>query len=492
VDIEQVIAHRQAKVERWRARGVDPYPPRFRRTHTAREAVAALVEAERRGSPPPAVTVAGRIVAMRQMGRATFIDLRDGSGRLQTYHRLDALGEEAYAALDDLDLGDFLGVEGEMFRTRTGEPTVQARAYTLLCKALRAPPEKWHGLQDTETRHRQRYLDLMVNEEVRERFRLRQRIVQAVRRYLDERGFLEVETPVLQPHAGGAAARPFVTYHNALERHLYLRIALELYLKRLLVGGYERVYELGRVFRNEGVTGRHNPEFTMLEAYQAYADYTDMMELTQGMIVQAAREALGTLQVPCGDTVIDLTPPWPRVSLREAIRQHTGIDIEALRDAAALREAAATVGLAVDPVWDWAKLVDELLANFVEPRTLQPTFVVDYPVELSPLAKAKPGAPGLVERFELFLGGREIANAYTELNDPLEQRRRFQEQARRRAAGQEEVETADEDFLVALEHGMPPAGGLGLGIDRLVMVLTGQSSIREVVLFPALREKGTS
>ena len=492
MDSEQVIAYRQAKVERWRARGIDPYPPRFRRTHTAQEAIAALEGAQGSPQAPSTVAVAGRIVALRRMGRATFIDLRDGSGRLQTYHRLDVLGEDAYQALDDLDLGDFLGVEGEMFRTRSGEPTLQAHSYTLLCKALRAPPEKWHGLQDTETRYRQRYLDLMVNQEVRERFRLRQRIVQAVRRYLDQRGFLEVETPVLQPYAGGAAARPFQTYHHALERHLYLRIALELHLKRLLVGGYERVYELGKVFRNEGITARHNPEFTMLEAYQAYADYSDMMELTEGLVAYVAREALGTLQVPCGDAVIDLTPPWPRLPLREAIRQHTGIDIGALRDADALRQAAAALGLAVDPGWDWPKLVDELLANCVEPRTLQPTFVVDYPVELSPLAKAKPGAPGLVERFELFVGGRELANAYSELNDPQEQRRRFQEQARRRAAGQQEVETADEDFLVALEHGMPPAGGLGLGIDRLVMLLTGQSSIREVVLFPALREKGAS
>jgi len=492
MDLDQVIAQRIAKAQRWRERGIDPYPHRFHRTHTAQEAVAALEEAEAQGAAPPKVVVAGRITAMRHMGKATFIDLQDTSGRVQTHHRLDVLGEEAYEALHDLDLGDFLGVEGEVFRTRTGEPTVLARRYVVLCKALRAPPAKWHGLQDVEVRYRQRYLDLMANRQVRELFRTRSRIVSAIRRFLDAKGFLEVETPVLQPYAGGAAARPFVTYHNALERHLYLRIALELHLKRLLVGGYEKVYELGRVFRNEGVSARHNPEFTMLEAYQAYADYNDMMELTEGMVAYVASEALGTLQVPCGDAVIDLTPPWPRVPLREAILRHTGIDIGALRDAAALREAAASIGLAVDPSWDWPKLVDELLANFVEPRTLQPTFIIDYPVELSPLAKAKPEDPGLVERFELFAAGREMANAYTELNDPQEQRRRFQEQARRRAAGQEEVELGDEDFLVALEHGMPPAGGLGLGIDRLVMLLTGQSSIREVVLFPALREKGTS
>jgi len=489
VDLQEVIAHRLAKVERWRARGIDPYPHRFRRTHTSQEAIAALEEAEARGSPPPTVIVAGRIAALRQMGRATFIDLRDGSGRIQTYHRLDVLGEEAYQALDDLDLGDFLGVEGEMFRTRTGEPTVQARSYTVLCKALRAPPEKWHGLQDVETRYRQRYLDLMANEWVRELFRTRSRIVAAVRRFLDGRGFLEVETPVLQPHAGGAAARPFVTYHNALDRHLYLRIALELHLKRLLVGGYERVYELGRVFRNEGVSAKYNPEFTMLEAYQAYADYRDIMALTEELVVYAAREALGTLRVPYGDVVLDFTPPWRRLTLREAVLEHTGIDIDAHPDAQSLKEAAAARGLPPEPHWDRAKTIDEILANLVEPKLLQPTFLLDYPIELSPLAKRKPEDPRLAERFELFIAGREVANAYTELNDPLEQRQRFLDQARRRAAA-EEVEVADEDFLVALEHGMPPAGGLGIGIDRLVMALTGQSSIREVILFPALREKG--
>ncbi|MDT7943820.1 MAG: lysine--tRNA ligase [Dehalococcoidia bacterium] len=490
MDLEDVISHRLAKVERWRARGIDPYPHRFHRTHTAQEAIAALQEAEAHGSSPPSVVVAGRITAMRHMGRATFIDLRDSSGRIQTYHRQDILGPQAYDALQDLDLGDFLGVAGEMFRTRTGEPTVQARSYTLLCKALRAPPEKWHGLQDIETRYRQRYLDLMANEWVREIFRVRSRIVAAVRRFLDQKGFLEVETPVLQPQAGGAAARPFVTYHNALDRHLYLRIALELHLKRLLVGGYERVYELGRVFRNEGASAKYNPEFTMLEAYQAYADYREIMVLTEELVVYTAREALGTLQVPYGDVVLDFSPPWQRLTLREAILRHTGIDIDAHPDATSLKAAAAACGLPIQPHWDRAKTIDEILSNLVEPHLLQPTFVVDYPIELSPLAKRKPEDPRLAERFELFIAGREVANAYSELNDPVEQRQRFLEQARRRAAADEEVEVADEDFLVALEHGMPPAGGLGIGIDRLVMALTGQGSIREVILFPALREKG--
>ena len=486
--MDEVTARRH-RVERLRARGVDPYPARFHRTHSAREAIALLERLEREGGDSPQVVVAGRITAIRDMGRATFVDLRDGSGRIQTYHRVDLLGQEAYRGLEELDLGDFLGVTGELFRTRTVEPTVQARSYTLLCKALRSPPEKWHGLQDVETRYRQRYLDLMANEEVRELFRTRSLIVRAIRRFLDERGFLEVETPVLQATAGGAAARPFVTYHNALDRQLYLRIALELHLKRLIVGGYDRVYELGRVFRNEGVSAKYNPEFTMLEAYQAYADYLDIMQLTEEMVVYAAREALGTLQVPYGDTVIDFTPPWRRLTLREAILEHTGIDFRAFPDAASLREACRGIGLVLEEGWDRAKLIDELLSQRVEPRLLQPTFLMDYPVELSPLAKRKRDDPGLVERFELFIAGREVANAYSELNDPIDQRQRFLEQARRRAAGQEEVELADEDFLVALEHGMPPTGGLGVGIDRLVMALTGQSSIREVILFPALREK---
>ncbi len=488
MDLDQVIAQRIAKAQRWRERGIDPYPHRFHRTHTAQEAVAALEEAEAQGAAPPKVVVAGRITAMRHMGKATFIDLQDTSGRVQTHHRLDVLGEEAYEALHDLDLGDFLGVEGEVFRTRTGEPTVLARRYVVLCKALRAPPAKWHGLQDVEVRYRQRYLDLMANRQVRELFRTRSRIVSAIRRFLDAKGFLEVETPVLQPYAGGAAARPFVTYHNALERHLYLRIALELHLKRLLVGGYEKVYELGRVFRNEGVSGKYNPEFTMLEAYQAYADYNDIMELTEELIVYVAKEAVGTLCVPYQGEVIDFSPPWRRMTLREALLQYAGLDISPHTPLSQLREAVEARGLPVQPHWDRGKIIDESLAHLVEPRLIHPTFILDYPVELSPLAKSKPHDPYFVERFELFIAGREVANAYTELNDPMEQRRRFLDQAQRRQAADEEVELGDEDFLVALEHGMPPAGGLGIGIDRLVMALTGQSSIREVILFPALRE----
>ncbi|MBI2912734.1 MAG: lysine--tRNA ligase [Chloroflexi bacterium] len=482
---DEIIALRKTKLERLRSRGVDPYPARFRRTYSAQQAVALLQEGE---APEDAVTVAGRITALRQMGRATFIDLRDGSGRIQTYFKRDVLGG-AYDTLQDLDLGDFLGVSGTLFRTRTGEATVQATDFTVLSKALRPPPEKWHGLHDVEVRYRQRYLDLMANAPVRDAFLVRSAAISAIRRFLDGRGFLEVETPVLQAAAGGAAARPFVTYHNALDRQFYLRIALELHLKRLIVGGFDKVYELGRIFRNEGVSTRYNPEFTMLETYEAYADYTDVMAMVEQMISQVAQEVLGATKVTWGDTVIDLRPPWSRVPLRDAIREHSGVDFEAHPDVESMRQAVAACGIPIDEGWGRGKLIDELLSATVQPKLMQPTFLIDYPVELSPLAKRKPDNPGLVERFELFIAGLEVGNAYSELNDPIDQRERFLEQARLRAAGDEEAEVADEDFLVALEHGMPPTAGLGIGIDRLVMALTGHTSIREVILFPALRER---
>ena len=484
---EEIIALRTAKLERLRSRGIDPYPARFRPSHSAAEAVALLADV---GDAGPSVTVAGRITAMRQIGKATFVDLRDGSGRIQTYLKEDALGVAAYETLRDLDLGDFLGVRGSLFRTRTGEATVQVAELAVLSKALRSPPEKWHGLSDVEVRYRQRYLDLMANGEVREAFVMRSRIIAGIRRFLDGRGFLEVETPVLQASAGGAAARPFLTYHNTLDRQLYLRIALELYLKRLIIGGYDRVYEIGRIFRNEGVSAKYNPEFTMLESYQAYADYNDVMAMVEEMIATVAEEALGGLTVDYGDTKIDLAPPWPRITLRDAIKQHSGVDFEEHPDVESMQAAAAECGVAVDESWGRGKLIDELLSAKVEPNLIQPTFLVDYPVELSPLAKRRADNPRLVERFELFIAGREVGNAYTELNDPQDQRERMLQQARLRAAGDEEVELADEEFLTALEYGMPPCGGLGIGIDRLVMALTGQTSIREVILFPHLRERG--
>jgi len=490
---QELIEQRQAKLERLRAGGCDPYPARYQRTHTTQEAAQALQALEEKGAASQEaieVSLAGRITAMRLMGKRAFIDLRDGTGKIQADLRQDVLGDKSYQAFVDLvDIGDFVGVSGTLFRTRSGEITVQVRQYVFLAKALRPLPEKWHGLQDVEVRYRQRYLDLMVNAPVRDVFRLRSRVVAAIRRFLDERGFLEVETPVLQPSAGGAAAKPFVTHHHALDRDLYLRIATELHLKRLIVGGLDRVYEIGPVFRNEGVSTKHNPEYTLLECYQAYADYQDIMKLVEEMVAYAAQQALGGLKVPYGDTELDLTPPWRRLTLRQAIQERTGLDFEAHPDADSLRQAMAPLGVAVSETAGRGKLIDELLSTFVEPQLSQPTFLLDYPLELSPLAKRKPDNPRLVERFEGFLAGREIANAFSELNDPQEQRERFLEQARLRAAGDEEAETVDEDFLVALEHGMPPTGGLGIGIDRLVMALSGQQSIREVILFPQLRSR---
>ncbi|HVP04334.1 MAG TPA: lysine--tRNA ligase [Dehalococcoidia bacterium] len=482
---DELIAQRKEKLEQLRARGIDPYPPRFKRSHTAAGAASLAPDT----GTGPDVTVAGRVTAMRGMGKASFVDLRDGSGRVQAYLKQETLGPEAYALLKEIDLGDFIGVSGHLFRTKTGEPTIEVRELAVLTKSLRPPPEKWHGLQDIEQRYRQRYLDLMSNPEAREIFEKRSRAISGIRRFLDQRGFMEVETPILQGTAGGAAARPFVTHHNTLDRDFYMRIAIELHLKRLVVGGFDRVYEIGRIFRNEGVSTKYNPEFTMLEVYDAYSDYNGIMDLVEEMLFTVAGETSGDTRVQYGEHVIDFAPPWPRLRLRDGILERSGIDIDEYPDADSLRKAIASTEVHTEPTWGRGKLIDELATVFVEPHLMQPTFLIDYPIELSPLAKRKLDAPGYVERFELFICGREVGNAYTELNDPIDQRERFIEQARLRAQGDEEAEVADEDFLVALEHGMPPTGGLGIGIDRLIMALTGVSSIREVILFPALRER---
>jgi lysyl-tRNA synthetase class 2 len=427
------------------------------------------------------------------MGKSTFAHIEDGSGRIQIYLRQDILGEEAYKFFKrDFDIGDFIGVTGYLFRTRTGEITLQANEFKMLAKSLHPLPEKWHGLKDVETRYRQRYLDLIANEEVREIFVIRARIVSALRRFLDERGFLEVETPVLQPIYGGAAARPFVTYHNVLDQDLYLRISDELYLKRLIIGGYERVYEIGKDFRNEGVSHKHNPEFTQLEFYQAYADYNDVMKVAEEMVSYVAQEVLGTTRITYQGNEIDLVPPWQRRSLRQAIKEETGIDYEDYPDAQSLYQAIRAIGGNVEPKATRGKLIDALLSNYVEPKLIQPTFLIDYPLEVSPLAKRKPGYPETVERFEGFVGGMEICNAFTELNDPLDQEERFLAQGRAYEAGDEEAHQMDEDFLIALSYGMPPTGGFGMGIDRLTMLLTDRASIREVILFPHLRTKEQS
>ena len=425
--------------------------------------------------------IAGRIGARRGHGKAAFIDLIDRSGRLQLHVTQDALGDESFNRLTHLDLGDLIGVDGTAMATRRGELSLKVDDWTLLAKSLRPPPEKFHGLEDTETRYRQRELDLIANEEARELFILRSKVIRLVRRWLDDHGFFEVETPVLQPLYGGALARPFTTHFNALDRDFYLRIATELYLKRLIVGGLEKVYELGKDFRNEGLSHKHNPEFTMVEWYEAYADYQDEMRTLEELVSYVARE------VGYSGEIDFVTTPWRRVTLTAAIEEKTGLNVLELRERDQLVAAAKEKGIELDPTETWPQLVDGLLSKLVEPDIKDPTFVMDYPVELSPFAKAHRTEPGLVERFEAFAGGMEFANAFTELNDPDEQRARFEDQKRQLAEGDEETQPYDEDFVRALEHGMPPTGGLGMGIDRLVMLLSNRSSIREVVLFPAMR-----
>jgi lysyl-tRNA synthetase class 2 len=489
--IEAITQQRLDKLEGLRARGIDPYPNRYRRTHTAREARDLFEQGEI--GDDAVLRLAGRIVAQRGMGKATFADIRDGSGKIQAYFRRDDLGEDRYAVLEELDLGDFIGVSGGLFRTKSGETTLKVSDLTVLAKSLEPLPEKWHGLVDVEKRYRQRYLDLISNESARDTFLVRSRVIAGMRRFLDERGFIEVETPVLHAIAGGARAHPFITHHNALDEDLYLRIATELHLKRLIVGGFDGVYEIGRIFRNEGISTRHNPEFTTLESYEAYADYNDVMDMVEEMVSQIAREVLGTCQIKFGDEDIDLSPPWRRVTLRQAVLERCGIDFEeCLRGGAqGLRDAMAAKGVEMEESLSPAYLVDKLVSTYVEPNLSQPTFLLDYPVETTPLAKRKPDNDMLVERFELFISGMEVANAFTELNDPVEQAERFREQERWRLAfGDEEAERYQEDFITALRHGMPPTGGLGVGIDRLVMLLTNQQSIREVILFPQMKTKG--
>jgi len=424
---------------------------------------------------------------MRTMGKAAFLDLQDASGSIQALLRQNNL-EDGFDLLKDLDIGDHLGVRGNLIRTRTGQVTIDALELTVTAKGMRPLPEKYHGLRDVETRYRQRYLDLIANqEEVMPVFVLRSKVVRGIRRFLDDRGFLEVDTPILVPVASGAHAKPFVTHHNALDQQLYLRIATELYLKRLIIGGFDKVYEIGRVFRNEGIDQDHNPEFTLLESYEAYADYYDVMEMVEQMVSTIAIEVNGSTKVAIGDDVIDFAPPWQRVSLREELEKRSGIDLESYNDDA-LRQKAGEVGIDTKVLESRGRLIDKLLSTFVEPHLIQPTFVLDYPEEMSPLAKAKPDSPGYVERFEAFAFGMEIANSYSELNDPKVQRERFEAQAQiQRLYENEEVDRQDDDFLIAMEYGMPPTGGLGIGIDRLVMLLVGQSSIRDVLLFPQMR-----
>ena len=493
---DRLVQDRLRKIERLRDRGIEPFAYAFERTHTAVDTLA-LWESEGEQAPP--VRIAGRLVSLRKMGKSSFAHLADRTGRIQLYFRVNHLGAEQYELLEMLDLGDWVGVEGKLFRTRTGEVTVQASSFALLSKTVRPLPlskeevdpesgerRVFSGFADREARYRQRYLDLAVNPEVREVFVLRARIVSAIRRFLDARGFLEVETPVLQPIYGGASARPFTTHHNALDIPLFLRIADELYLKRLLVGGLERVYEIGKDFRNEGMDRFHNPEFTMLEFYAAYLDYEGVMELTEELLRAVVREVRGQEQIVYDSRALDFQGEYRRVTMYEALAEFGGIEVPATSESE-LRNKVRALGVPGTESMGRGKLIDELFGTLVEPHLVQPTFVTDYPREMSPLAKPKRGDPGLTERFELIVAGKELVNAYSELNDPIDQRERFHAQARLRSAGDEEAQVVDEDYLRALEYGMPPTGGFGMGIDRLVMLLADQPSIRDVILFPTMR-----
>ena len=488
--LDHITQQRLQKLEQLRACGIEPYPHSYHRSHTTEEAAALLKQEEDGLTQAEEVSIAGRITAIRRMGKSSFVDIRDGSGKMQLlFQNTDQFDGNDLELFKNLDIGDIIGVKGNLMRTKSGEPTVRAGDFTLLAKSLQPLPEKWHGLSDVDKRYRQRYLDLIANPTAKEIFQVRSRVITAVRDFLNQQGFTEVETPVLQPSAGGALAKPFTTHHNALDQDFYMRIALELHLKRLIVGGFDKVYEIGRIFRNEGVSTQHNPEFTMLESYEAYADYEDVMAMVEEMVSWVSQQVLGTSEVKFGDDTIDFKPPWKRLSLRDAVREFSSIDFVKYPTADELRARMRSLNIEVDPQKNWAKLVDELLKTFVKPKLIQPTFLIDYPVSMSPLAKTKPGEERVVERFQALAGGLEIANAFTELNDPLEQRKRFEEQLEERQGEDEERWTIDEDFLLALEYGMPPTGGLGVGIDRLIMLLTNQQSIREVILFPQLRDK---
>ncbi len=487
MELNELQQQRLAKLERLRAAGLDPFPPRSHRTHTVAtvlEQIDALIERGER------VTVAGRIMGARRiMGKLAFAHIADETGTIQLWVSRADLGEEWFARFrDDLDTFDIVEVSGPLRRTKTGEPSVFVEQMAVLAKSLNPPPEKWHGLTDVEARLRERYLDLIVNDEVRQIFRTRAKVINTMRQFLDERGYVEVETPTLQPIYGGASARPFVTHHNQLKQQLYLRIAVELYLKRLIVGGMGRVYEISKVFRNEGVDRTHNPEFTMMECYQAFADYNDIMQLVEDLFRAIVQAVHGTTTIEYQGHTIDFGKAWDRVSIPEAILEKTGIDILEITELAPLQQAIRAAGLKIDTKPSWGKQVDELFSEYIQPLLIQPTFILDHPVPLSPLAKKRPDQPLLTERFEPIIAGMEMGNAFTELNDPLDQEQRFMEQGRAYDAGDDEAQQMDTDYLNALMYGMPPTGGLGIGVDRVVMLLTNQSTIREVVLFPHLRQ----
>jgi lysyl-tRNA synthetase, class II len=487
-------ASRSARVEAVRARGDDPYPVRFDRTHTLAEVREHWDDRIETGTTSDdVVSVAGRLVGYRAQGKLVFANLREGAAELQLFVNKAELGDDAFARfVDEIERGDWVGVEGPVMKTKKGELSVSVKAFTLLAKSLRPLPEKWHGLSDTDTRFRQRYVDLIANDDARRVFAVRFGAIASMRTFLAERGFIEVETPVLHPILGGATARPFVTHHNALDTDFYLRVAPELYLKRLIVGGLDKVFEVARVFRNEGVSTRHNPEFTMLELYEALADYTDMMRLVEQMIARAATETIGTTVVEWGGNRIDLTPPFARRTMIDLVKEHAGVSVHPSQPVEDVRKVCDDLDVKYEQHWGSGKLLLEIYEKTTESNLIAPTYVCDYPIEVSPLARTHRDDPTLTERFELLIGGREIANAFSELNDPVEQRRRFEAQAELKRQGDAEANDVDEDYLRALEYGLPPCGGMGMGIDRIVMLLAGVTSIREVILFPHLRPEAAN
>ncbi|MHC0039292.1 lysine--tRNA ligase [Pseudoneobacillus sp. C159] len=487
---DQLLVRRE-KMNAIREKGKDPFGKRFDRTHQSQDLVNEYGELSKEDLEAKAVpvTIAGRIMTKRGKGKAGFTHIQDLSGQIQVYVRTDAVGEEQYELFDEADLGDIVGITGTLFKTQVGELSVKAKNFELLTKALRPLPDKFHGLKDVEQRYRQRYLDLIVSQESKETFIKRSKIIQSMRRYLDDHGYLEVETPMMHSIAGGASARPFITHHNALDMELYMRIAIELHLKRLIVGGLEKVYEIGRVFRNEGVSTRHNPEFTMIELYEAFADYRDIMSLTENLIAHIAQEVNGNTTVQYGEYLVDLSPQWRRLHMVDAIKEYTGVDFWKEMTAEEALQLAKEHGVEVKDTMLYGHVVNEFFEQKVEEHLIQPTFIYGHPVEISPLAKKNEEDPRFTDRFELFIVAREHANAFTELNDPIDQRERFEAQLKEREQGNDEAHMMDDDFIEALEYGMPPTGGLGIGIDRLVMLLTNSPSIRDVLLFPLMRHR---
>lgn len=484
-NLNEILLVRRQKLKELQQSGKDPFKiVKYDVTHRSNEIIENFDEMDGKR-----VSAAGRIMSKRGMGKASFCDIQDRGGKIQIYVRIDDLGTEAYEEFKKYDIGDIVGVEGVVFRTHKGEISIRAEKITMLAKSLKPLPEKWHGLKDVDLRYRQRYLDLIMNPDVRKTFVLRSKIIKEIRKFLDERDFLEVDTPMLNTIQGGAAARPFITHHNALDLDLYLRIAPELYLKRLIVGGFEKVYEMGRMFRNEGISVKHNPEFTMMEVYEAYTDYNGMMELTEELISTVAKNVLGTTKIVYQGQEIDLTTPWKRMTMRDAVLEYTGIDFDSIKTDEEARAAARAKNIDVGGKLTKGEVMNLVFEELVEEHLIQPTFIIDYPVEVSPLTKRKADRPELTERFELFIYGREMANAYSELNDPIDQKERFLQQVRKREEGDEEASMMDDDFINALEYGMPPTGGLGIGVDRLIMLLTDSYSIRDILLFPTMKPR---